>query len=56
MLTECRNEMRIILEGIMKVGSVPKSPVFRRARLSRRAFVENCLSNACIFVILPVYL
>ena len=30
--------------------------VYRRARLSRRAFVENRLSNARIFVILPVYL
>ena len=36
--------------------SVPKSPVFRRACPSRRAFVENRPSNARLFVILPVFL
>ena len=33
--------------------SVPKSPVFRRARPSRWAFVEN--RPSCLFVILPVF-
>ena len=36
--------------------SVPNTPVFRRACPSRRAFGENCPSNARIFVIMPVYL
>ena len=44
------------LDMIDLVISVPKWPVKIRARPSRRAFVENCASNACIFVILPVYL
>ena len=37
-------------------GSVPKWPVYGRARPSRRAFVENSPSKARIFVILPVYM
>ena len=36
--------------------SVPKWPVYGQARPSRRAFVENSLSKARIFVILPVYM
>ena len=36
--------------------SVPKWPVYGRARPSRRAFVENSPSKARIFVILPVYM
>ena len=55
--------MKLIQKGHFRVGffnnvlsSVPKSPVYRRARPSRRAFVENRPSNARIFVILPVYL
>ena len=42
---------RILCNGMC---SVPKSPVYRRVRLSRRAFEEKRLSNARIFVILPV--
>ena len=38
------------------MSSVPKWPVYGRARPSRRAFVENRPSNARIFVILPVYI
>ena len=38
------------------VGSVPKWPVYGRARPSRRAFGENSPSKARIFVILPVYM
>ena len=37
-------------------SSVPKWPVYGRARPSRRAFVENSPSKARIFVILPVYM
>ena len=36
-------------------SSVTKSPVYRRARPSRRAFVENRPSNARIFVILSSF-
>ena len=39
-----------------KVTSVPKWPVYGRARPSRRAFGENSPSKARIFVILPVYM
>ena len=38
------------------VFSVPKWPVYGRARPSRRAFGENSPSKARIFVILPVYM
>ena len=38
------------------ISSVPKWPVYGRARPSRRAFVENSPSKARIFVILPVYM
>ena len=44
------------LDHFLTTTSVPKSPVFRRACPSRRAFVENRPSNARIFVILPVFL
>ena len=36
--------------------SVPKWPVYGRARPSRRAFGDNSPSKARIFVILPVYM
>ena len=39
-----------------ELSSVPKWPVYGRARPSRRAFVENSPSKARIFVILPVYM
>ena len=41
---------------VQNVCSVPKWPVYGRARPSRRAFVENSPSKARIFVILPVYM
>ena len=38
------------------LSSVPKSPVLSQIFPSRRAFGQNCPSNARIFVILPVFL
>ena len=50
------SQVNTALSQVAIIVSVPKSPVYRRARPSRRAFVENRPSNARIFVILPVFL
>ena len=44
------------VEADASISSVPKWPVYGRARPSRRAFGENSPSKARIFVILPVYM
>ena len=46
----------VIFPARRQVTSVPKWPVYGRARPSRRAFGENSPSKARIFVILPVYM